>query len=177
MFIQFVLAVQCLVALVSASTYGVDLSVVTSVDDWNCLVQHNVSFGIVRVFRNIGVVDGNSANSIISASKAGIKSIDGYIFPCVQSSPYSISHNVTCPSAAEQVEATAQFLRSNGISVGAETEGHPYKVGRLWLDIEDEVPAKYYNSGRPKTFFAIWLLIKSYPISQCLRSIKSSLHP
>lgn len=131
---------------------GCDLSVATTSGSWNCLTtSYNVTYTIVRTYRNLGEVDTNSANSIILAGQAGIKDIGAYIFPCITSAAYSIAHNITCSAPDEQVEAVLKYLVTNGVSVKGHSvpsdknsKGH---INRIWLDIEDESPSKYYDSN------------------------------
>jgi hypothetical protein len=62
---------------------GVDVSTAVSVDNFRCLREnHSKQFAIVRVWRSNGVVDGNAAQTMANAWKAGMDSVDGYIFPC-----------------------------------------------------------------------------------------------
>ena len=69
------------------SVTGVDVSQSVSESQWKCLQspggQGPVEFAIVRVYRSSGTLDPNGASSIIAAKAAGIKYVDGYIFPCV----------------------------------------------------------------------------------------------
>ena len=52
---------------------GFDLSVATSTETWNCLASAvDDVFGIIRAYRNVGVVDANAATSIKAASAAGV---------------------------------------------------------------------------------------------------------
>ena len=139
---------------------GVDLSVPTDSTTWNCLVsQQNVTFAMIRAYRSSGVVDINSANTIQLAKNAGIKDVDGYMFPCISTSPYSLSHQITCDSAEKQVADTLGFLSSKGVSPSSLSNVQNTKAtfGRMWLDIEDESPSKYYDSGSllRTSFFAI----------------------
>lgn len=149
-----ILVVLCVVFAVCQARTGVDLSVATTLSTWQCLVsQYKVDYSIIRVYRNIGQVDSNAPNTLKMAQQAGVKDLGGYLFPCMPSSPYSASKNVTCDSAKNQVLTTLKFLEQNNIFVkrtGAEIVNLPKDVvllNRLWLDIEDEVPAKYYDSA------------------------------
>lgn len=143
-------AILVLLALVQTvyCRSGVDLSVATTVEDWQCLAGLNVTFANIRVYRSLGEVDTNSPASILNAHKAGISNLGAYIFPCVQSSSYVVSKGITCPSAEEQIASTLEMLHAQKIFFEGE---HPaprnaVKLNRMWLDIEDEVPAKYYDA-------------------------------
>ena len=75
----------------------------------------------------MGSVDPNAAATIANAKAAGIKYVDGYIFPC-----YS------CGDGAGQISDTINNLEANGIATAANaTEGtNSLAIGMLWLDIE-----------------------------------------
>jgi hypothetical protein len=72
-----------------------------------------------------------------------MKDLDAYIFPCISTSPYSLANNITCKSATAQLQDTVSYLADNGIYF------HPREnsvhLGRMWLDVEDEDPSKYYD--------------------------------
>ena len=148
------LAIIVILALCSSSqceaALGFDLSVASDQTDWECLATNDATFGIVRLYRNLGQIDKNAAKSIIAANTA-LDNIDGYMFPCVTQSPYSIANNITCDDAATQVKHTLQYLAEEGIWVNNSTlSPQPFfpiltTLGRIWLDIEDEVPSKYYS--------------------------------
>ena len=94
-----ILLLACFLGLVSCRT-GVDLSVQTNSSTWDCFVgKFNVSYAIIRLYRNIGQIDSNGANTILTAAKAGVSDLGAYMFPCIQTSTYSLTHNITCPSA------------------------------------------------------------------------------
>jgi len=126
------------------SAIGFDLSVESNEDDWACLKEADASFAMVRVYRNLGQVDRNSTNSILAAASV-IDNIDGYMFPCIQNSPYAQSQNLTCDDAATQVTKTLTYLAQAGIGVtGSSVQPTPYfplraTLGRIWIDVEDEV--------------------------------------
>lgn len=143
--------------VVSAET-GVDLSVATTPDTWACLVgKYNVNFAIIRTFRNKGLVDNNAAETLTNAHNAGIKDLGAYMFPCIPTSSYASSNNITCESPAMQVMRTVSYLIDNQIDIErtAAVEGQPsralrgtrtaFSINRIWLDIEDESPSKYFD--------------------------------
>lgn len=144
-----------LIALcITAAKYGVDLSVPTTSEVWDCLKSSfNITYAIIRTYRNIGEVDTNATNSINTAAASGFNnSLDGYIFPCIQSSQYSKFYNYSCPSPSQQVDDLLNYLVNNSITfdgaVNATTESlgaNTVTLGCLWIDIEDEVPATYYD--------------------------------
>lgn len=130
---------------VSSARYGVDVSVATDLSAWQCLrQQHQTSFGIARVYRSVGQVDANSPDSLKAAHAAGIINLHAYIFPCIQTSPYSIQNGIICDSPADQVLKSIAFLEENGVGVHyiqTEASGPPTppispKIRRIWLDIE-----------------------------------------
>lgn len=152
------LRIVVLFALVIATSalLGFDLSVKSTEEDWSCLASPDIggSFGIIRLYRNIGQVDRNSSKSILAANTVmEVGRIDGYMFPCISQSQYSIDHNITCDSAATQVLHTLQYLAEEGIAVkGSSLQPGPYfpdlvTLNRIWIDIEDEVPSKYYSAN------------------------------
>lgn len=130
---------------------GVDLSVSTSIDTWKCLKEnYSIDYTIIRLYRSIGDIDSNSANSIHSASSVGITDIGGYMFPCLSTSPYSKNNNITCLTAEQQVLTTLKYLEENNIRINRDNEeltmdNKSTYINRIWLDIEDEVPSKYYD--------------------------------
>mmetsp|Transcript_20402 Transcript_20402/g.34165 ORF Transcript_20402/g.34165 Transcript_20402/m.34165 type:complete len:249 (-) Transcript_20402:405-1151(-) len=128
--------------LVTAGT-GVDLSVETGVDTWECLVQRDVSFAIIRAYRNVGEIDTSAARSIKFASSVGLKDLGAYIFPCIATSNYAVSNDITCKSAAQQFHETVIYLVNNDITFN---QSGAYSLNRMWIDIEDESPNKYYDS-------------------------------
>jgi hypothetical protein len=74
-----------------------------------------------------------------------------YIFPCISSSAYSLSHNISCLSAEDQVNEVLTYLKKNSIHIkhsemdsGEHT--HKVSIGRFWIDIEDETPSKYFDT-------------------------------
>eukprot|EP00943_MAST-04B_sp_MAST-4B-sp1_P002110 g2110.t1 len=117
---------------------GVDVSQPVSESEWKCLQspgnQGPVSFAIVRVYRSTGEVDPNGANTIRAAKQAGIRHVDGYIFPCVQTS----SPSNGCPSPEAQVNETVRALESAGVRSS---------VGMLWYDIEPYSWSKDLNAN------------------------------
>ena len=106
------LAIACL------GTVGVDVSQPVSQESWSCLTQPGgqgpIEFAVARVYRSGGSVDPNGAATIRAAREAGIKYVDGYIFPCA-----------TCGSPEAQVNATKAALDAAGAI-----------VGMLWYDVE-----------------------------------------
>lgn len=148
----FVLVLSLFGFLAQART-GVDLSVATTVDTWNCLKsEHNVDYAIIRVYRSLGEVDTNSANTIKNVASAGIKDIGAYMFPCMPTASYNVGHNITCPSVEKQIQSTLDFLKSNNVVIqrDAAQTADIVAVNRMWLDIEDEVPSKYYDADPVK---------------------------
>jgi hypothetical protein len=135
--------VLCFCACVVQGRFGVDLSVATDVDTWTCLINQNIEYAKVRAYRSSGKLDTNAAPSLLNANKAGMKDLDAYIFPCISTSPYSIANNITCTSATEQLTQTVNYLADNGIYFRKRKDG--VFLNRMWLDIEDENPSKYYD--------------------------------
>ena len=110
--------ITCFLVRDGRAVTGVDVSQPVSQSTFSCLMQPGgqgpVDFAIVRVYQSSGHIDPNGASTIKASHAAGIKNVDGYIFPC-----YS------CGDAAGQVKATVQGLNSAGA-----------KFGMLWYDIE-----------------------------------------
>lgn len=148
----FVCVLSCFLPFVY-SRNGVDLSVATTMDDWKCLTREkNVSFTIIRLYRSVGAVDSNAPQSLRLAAQAGLKDIGIYMFPCLSSSNYSLSHGIVCPSVKEQVQTSLDLLHHHGIMFQGEptlssSQSAVIELNRWWLDIEDEVPSKYYDSN------------------------------
>lgn len=137
-------------AFVAVAETGVDLSVATTPEQWACLVsEHNVSYSIIRTFRNKGAVDENAGTSMVNAFNAGVKELGAYMFPCVPTSSYAIANNISCEAPAMQVVRTMQYFCKNGIKVqrtSQQSVPEGLSVNRIWIDIEDETPSKYYDA-------------------------------
>ena len=146
------LAVLCIFCGGALGRAGVDISVRTTSADWACLKNtKNIDYAIVRMYRNVGLVDSNGTTSLALALGAGITDLGAYMFPCVTSSAYAISHNITCPSAAEQVDMTMKALSAANVIFSSqktpETPENAVVLNRMWLDIEDESPPKYFDAS------------------------------
>ncbi len=136
---------------------GYDLSVPADAQTWTCLrdaiaLGDGPAFAIVRVFRNIGEIDTNAATTLRSATDAGMGDLGAYIFPCIAQAPYSLANNNTCGSAEDQVVKSLQYLESNRVFVKGYnddkgTRGKDTILNRIWLDIEDEQPSKYFSEN------------------------------
>jgi len=103
---------------VHADVVGIDVSSAVSKDAFECLKQPGgqgpIEFVIARVYRSTGSVDPVGAGTISAARSAGIKYVDGYIFPCFP-----------CGDGASQVKTTKESLDAAGA-----------EFGMLWYDIE-----------------------------------------
>lgn len=111
--------------------------------------SYNTSFGIIRAFRSVGELDVNAPATIKAAYNSGIYDLHAYLFPCVSTSSYAVANSIICPSPTEQVMSTLEYLDENDISVigysnSADGDDKP-QIRVIWLDIEDEDPAKYYD--------------------------------
>ena len=144
-------------AATASASAGVDLSVETTILQWECLKnKHAVNYAIIRNYRSNGEVDVNGANSLKLAAEVGVSDLSGYIFPCIQTSANNVENNVTCASAEQQVKDTINFLRDNGVGIArsvsstgpieAPHSADAVYINRLWLDIEDENPSKYFDA-------------------------------
>jgi len=142
------------------ATYGVDVSQRVTKSNWQCLKStYGASFAVVRVYQSGGHTDPNGAANINDARAAGIKYVDGYIFPC-----YS------CGNPAGQMDATINSLKSSGVYLLKEGETHEQimsknnhtmlataedgtekevavtaTAGMLWMDIEG---TQYWSSSQ-----------------------------
>lgn len=137
--------VVALAVLLVECRQGVDLSIPCDESTWTCLQQAGISFGKVRAYRSVGQLDTNAPASLKSAHSAGLKDLDVYIFPCISTSPYSVSNNITCKSPSDQLLETVNYLSDNQIYFEHRKEKDSVFVSRLWLDVEDENPSKYYD--------------------------------
>lgn len=157
----FVLVIFLVGLTAIAGEAGVDLSVATDADTWACLVgKYNVNYAIIRAFRNKGLVDENSANTLVNAHNAGLKDLGVYMFPCISTSTYAKSNNLECESASMQVMRVVEYLTDNQIEIDRTlpdgksvsrglrgTRTSAFSINRIWIDIEDEAPAKYYDAN------------------------------
>lgn len=147
------IALSCLLVTCS-SISGFDLSVASDEETWRCMYKtvNDDMFAIIRAYRNIGVVDENAAASIKAAWGHSQRDLGIYMFPCIQDSAYSVANNITCQSAVDQVKDTVSSLKEEGIAISGCVECQPDRrtskasVLSVWVDIEDEVPSKYYSS-------------------------------
>lgn len=146
----FVFTLFAILLGVTHGYIGVDLSVAASVSDWQCLrSQYNVSFSIVRAYRNVGAVDTNAPSTIKNALTAGLTDVGVYMFPCMPTSSYSVSHGITCLEPEQQVIDTVNYLLSNGVTFkkpGMGKSQGAVEVSRVWLDMEEESPPKWYDA-------------------------------
>jgi len=106
-----------------SSIRGVDVSSTVSVDQWKCIKRDGWFFAIIRIYRKVGDIDGNAADTIKNARTGGFSNVDGYIWPC--------TNHRDCPSLRnnpkEQVRQAIQNLRQNNAD-----------VDRIWIDVEQE---------------------------------------
>ncbi|CAF3955875.1 unnamed protein product [Rotaria sordida] len=98
------------------ATLGVDVSQRVSQEQFACLKESGYKFVIVRVYRSVGVVDTNSAQTIKNARAAGLNNVDAYLLPCI-----------SCGDAPQQVIETIDYLRDEEA-----------QIDRLWFDIEGQ---------------------------------------
>lgn len=146
--------------------FGLDASVSLNATTWKCLNDEmSLSFATIRVYRNIGTIDTQAAPTLLAAPANLKDTLSAYIFPCVNSSQLSIDRQIVCPSLDDQVKSIVDYLNSNGInfkngdtavsaatavasaSATASTEQSSLTLQRLWLDVEDEEPPKYYDTN------------------------------
>lgn len=119
-------SIQCCVPKISitAAQKGIDISVALSASTATCWAP-SIAFIIVRGYQSLGQVDPAMCGSLTSATNAGIKNRDVYIFPCP-----------TCSkSAATQMNELVTYIN-----------GHckAQFSGRVWLDIEGTQVKCYY---------------------------------
>ncbi len=95
MFLPIIFA--SVISIVLASI-GVDVSQSVSQAQFECLKDNGYKFVIVRAYRNNGVIDSNSAQTIRNARAAGLNQVDAYLFPCI-----------SCGDASQQVREEIQF--------------------------------------------------------------------
>lgn len=135
-----------------SSRYGIDSSVLINSTTFNCLIkEYLINYIKIRIYRSIGDIDSNSIDTIKSGYSSGINDIDVYIFPCISSSSYSISHNITCETPTNQIIHSIKYLEENGIQIKRKNNKNKLNndipiVTRFWFDIEDEDPSKYFDS-------------------------------
>ena len=157
------------------SGVGFDLSSPVSSSQVSCLLtEQKAGYLIIRSFRNVNLVDTNAATTIRYASLTldsyssfDMKQVNIYMFPCVSNAPYSISNNITCSSPKQQVRDTLTYLQQHNIvldslnleNLNLKSKSFSEKEnlnqdqdqdnivigGKVWIDIEDEVPSKYYS--------------------------------
>lgn len=135
---------------VALATLGVDVSQGYNKDSWSCLYKNGVRFAIPRVYKSTGAVDPNGASNVNNAHAAGIKYVDGYIFPC-----YS------CGNPEAQMDATISNLANHGIMLHSNTtilqKNVGASVGMLWIDVEG---TSYWSSNTSNNVNFIDRMIK-----------------
>jgi GH25 family lysozyme M1 (1,4-beta-N-acetylmuramidase) len=97
---------------VAYATIGVDVATPVSQSAFQCMVNKNYSFAIIRAFRSVGSPDSNAVKNIANARSAGMRHVDIYMFPCP-----------SCGKPAKQITDMISNLRNT-------------TFGTLWLDIE-----------------------------------------
>lgn len=76
------------IALGVLASNGIDLSSLTSVEAFQCLVdKQGVTFAVMRAYKSYGAVDPTVKMNIQNAQDAGIFFTDVYMFPCRGKSP------------------------------------------------------------------------------------------
>lgn len=93
---------------------GIDVSQSVSKEQFECLKDNGYKFVIVRAYRNNGVVDSNSAQTIKNARAAGLEKVDAVLLPCI-----------SCGDASQQVIETIDYLKDENA-----------RVDMIWLDVE-----------------------------------------
>lgn len=72
----------------SWAAHGVDLSTLTTAENFKCMMStHNISFVVMRGYRSFGSPDPNVKAVLKAAQEAGLKVTDVYMFPCRGKSP------------------------------------------------------------------------------------------
>lgn len=84
-------------------TIGFDSVNILKPEMFNCFIKSGHSYFIGRIYRSLGLFDFIGAENIKKARAAGIKYVDGYIFPCLRTA---------CPRAKVQVETALNRLKS-----------------------------------------------------------------
>uniref|UniRef100_A0A914WE23 Lysozyme n=1 Tax=Plectus sambesii TaxID=2011161 RepID=A0A914WE23_9BILA len=95
---------------------GFDTQQTLSTSTLTCLKNNGYTFFIARVYHSYGAIDAVGIQNVQNAHAAGMPTVDGYLFPCL---------DVKCDSGASQAKATIDGLRAAGTTIGT-----------LWLDIE-----------------------------------------
>lgn len=84
------LILASLMVWVTLSVNGVDLSTLTTAENFKCLKdQHNINFIVMRGYRSYASPDPNVIAVLKAAESAGIAVRDIYMFPCRGKSPVS----------------------------------------------------------------------------------------
>jgi len=119
----------CLALPVAFASLGVDVSIPTSVSDFQCMKGKGITYAIVRCFRSNGQPDPDCQSTVNNANSAGMSRVDIYMFPCPKCSA----------TGAQQVQATV-----NNIKAGTYTA--------LWFDIEG--PQYWGSTSSNVAFFS-----------------------
>mgnify|MGYP003385538299 CR=1 FL=1 len=161
------------------SKNGIDISVATDTTTFKCLVDdYNITYAIVRAFRSTGIIDEEAPNTIKQAYNQNITDLSVYIFPCIQQSTYSIENQINCPTFKQQIDNIVTLLNSNDIYFKPQDQKYhdeiqmnkhqthqtqqiqPIYINKLWIDIEDETPSKYYSNNTIINIEFMDLLVK-----------------
>ena len=102
---------------------GVDLSTLTSVATWKCLMQPGgqgpIHMGVPRIYTSTNKIDHNGLQSASNAHEAGVEHVGGYIFPSVPSG-----------DGKEQVQKAVDAYHQMMVDGGYQGET------TIWLDVE-----------------------------------------
>lgn len=92
------------------SVLGFDLAKPYDLDVYKCLKSNGFSFGIIRGYRSLGIVDTNAVANLNNARNAGLDT-DVYLFPCQSK------------NATQQVTEMMNAIPNN-------------LYGTIWIDVE-----------------------------------------
>uniref|UniRef100_A0AC35G1J6 Lysozyme n=1 Tax=Panagrolaimus sp. PS1159 TaxID=55785 RepID=A0AC35G1J6_9BILA len=106
---------------------------------FQCLAQNGFEFYIGRIWTQDGSPSTAGIENIKAAREAGVKTVDGYMWPCTGDG---------CASASEQMDAALNFVNDQGTS-----------INRIWIDIEE--PESWWADKTQNQNFIMELLKKA----------------
>ena len=139
------------------SNSGVDLSArVISTGGWDKIsddLAESISFAIVHMMFYNYTFNANAAPTLHAAWDYGIDDLSIYVFPCISGSYYVNRNSIQCGTATEQVALLVNYANANGIgfySNGIAPSGYATKLKTIFLNLEEEVPNKYFDADHSK---------------------------
>ena len=93
-----------------SASLGVDLTLPLTVEEW---AELDPEFAIVRVTTHYGEMDITGIENLRRAMAAGVPELSGYMYPCIPSSYFATTGDVSCLSPSAQLDELISALAAN----------------------------------------------------------------